>query len=286
MDLIVLYSGEFGERVIGNLVNHSTFCRACGEACTHCKEGVYGFADCIPGIFQLPPPSQLPVMIECSPRAFLPPDLPAADVAIISGLHPDLLLELPALLKDSGSGIKALMVPRERPDSIARAQLEEACANEGLEITLPKPFCELQPREDQPVIKRFVESFKIGRPELKLELDRHGRIQHVTVIRSAPCGSTWYVAKQLEHLNAADTPELFARISEAHHAYPCTASMERDRELDEAILHKAGYLIRAAIEEGLSRANSADRRRGEIFNLSFRLYILHPQHIHNLPLFP
>jgi hypothetical protein len=261
MDLIVLYSGEFGERVIGNLVNHSTFCRACCEACTHCKEGIYGFAACIPGIFQVPPPSQLPEMIERSPRAFLPPELPAADVAIISELHPDLLLELPALLKDARSGVKALIVPRERPDSIARAQLEEACAEEGLEIALPKPFCELQPREDQPVIKRFVDTFKIGRPELKLELDRRGRIQHVSVIRSAPCGSTWYVAKQLEHVDAADTSELFARISEAHHAYPCTASMERDRELEETILHKAGYLIRAAVEEGLSRSNAAYRRR-------------------------
>ena len=263
MDLIVLYSGEFGERVIGNLVNHSTFCRACSEACTHCKEGVYSFAASIPAFFQLPPPTQLPVMIERSPRAFLPPDVPAADVAISSDLHPDLLLELPSLLKDTRSGVKALIVPRERPDSIARAQLEEACAAEGLEIALPKPFCEFLPREDQPVLKRFVDTFKIGRPELRLELDRRGRIQHVSVIRSAPCGSTWYVAKQLEHLNAADTPELFARISEAHHAYPCTASMERDRELEETILHKAGYLIRAAVEAGLSRATAADRRRGE-----------------------
>jgi hypothetical protein len=266
MDLIVMYSGEFGERVIGNLVNHSTFCRACGEACVHCKEGLYGFAADIPGIFQLPPPAQLPVVIECSPRAFLPPNLPVADVAIISELHPDLLLELPALLKDSGSGIQALIVPLERPDPLARAQLEELCLKEGLEIALPKPFCELQPQEDQPVLKRFVETFKIGRPELTIELDRRERIQHVRVIRSAPCGSTWYVAKQLERLNALDTPALFARISEAHHAYPCTASMARDRELEETILHKAGYLIRAAVEAGLHRSSTTGQRRGESFN--------------------
>jgi len=44
MDLIVIYSGEFGERVIGNLINYSTFCISCADACTHCKEAKYGFA--------------------------------------------------------------------------------------------------------------------------------------------------------------------------------------------------------------------------------------------------
>jgi len=37
MDLIVLYSGDFGERVIGNLINYSAFCTSCAEACTYCK---------------------------------------------------------------------------------------------------------------------------------------------------------------------------------------------------------------------------------------------------------
>ena len=35
-------------------------------------------------------------------------------------------------------------------------------------------------------------------------------------------------------------------VSSAHHAYQCTASMDRD-----TILHQAGYIIREAVEEGL-----------------------------------
>jgi len=82
-------------------------------------------------------------------------------------------------------------------------------------------------------------------------MDRRGRIVHVEVLRSAPCGSTWFVAKQLEGVEVENKLELYDRISESHHSYPCTASMEKDREIGDTILHKAGYLIRAAVEKAL-----------------------------------
>jgi len=254
MDLIVIYSGDFGEKVIGNLVNYSTFCTSCAEACTHCKEGKYSFADCITGIFKLPAPSLLPVLIEDSMRAYLPKEIPNADIAIVSEIHMDLLLELPLILKDSGSGIKAIIVPQEGPARIAIPQIEEVGASEGIEIAFPKPLCELQPRDDQPLIKKFVDEFKIGRPKVRVEVDKKGNIRHVDVLRSAPCGSTWFVVKQLARVEMGNTRELYKRIGESHHAYPCTASMEKDREIGDTILHKAGYIIRAAVEEGLSKA--------------------------------
>jgi len=73
------------------------------------------------------------------------------------------------------------------------------------------------------------------------------------VIISAPCGSTWYVAKRLLGLEP-DQPDMRERISEAHHAYPCTGSMERDAELGDTVLHKGGYIIRDAVEESLRKA--------------------------------
>lgn len=249
MNLIVIYSGDFGERVIGNLINYSTFCISCADACTHCKEDKYGFADRIKGFFKLPAPSLLPVFIEDSVSEYLPKEIPDADIAIVSEIHNDLLLELPLILKDSG--IKAMIVPQESAARIARPQIEELCEREGIEIVLPKPFCDLQPQDDKPVIKRFVAEFRIGRPEVRVEADRRGRIAHVDVLRSAPCGSTWFVAKQLARVEVKNTRELYDRISESHHAYPCTASMEKNRELGDTILHKAGYIIRAAVEEAL-----------------------------------
>jgi hypothetical protein len=258
MDLIVIYSGDFGEKVIGNLINYSTFFTSCAEACTHCKEGKYSFADRITGIFKLPDPSLLPVLIEDSMRAYLPNELPEADIAIVSEIHTDLLLELPRILKDSGSGINAIIVPQERPARIARLQIEEACARERIEIAFPKPFCELQPRNDQPLIKKFVDEFKIGRPEIRIEVDKRGNIRRVDVLRSVPCGSTWFVAKQLTRVEVNNTRELYERISTAHHSYPCTASMEKDPEIGDTTLHKAGYIIRTAVEEGIKQSESID----------------------------
>jgi len=249
MDLIVLYSGEFGERVIGNLINYSTFCISCADACTHCKEAKYGFADHIKGFFKLPEPSLLPAFIEDSAGEYLPNEFPDADIAIVSEIHNDLLLELPLILK--GAGIKGMIVPQESAAMIARPQVEELCDREGIEVAFPKPFCDLQPQDDKPLIRRFAEKFGIGRPEVRVEVDRRGRIAHVEVLRSAPCGSTWFVAKQLEGVEVEDKRELYDRISESHHSYPCTASMERDREIGDTILHRAGYLIREAVEEAL-----------------------------------
>ena len=251
MDLIVIYSGEFGERVIGNLINYSTFCISCADACTHCKEAKYGFADNIKGFFKLPEPSLLPAFIEDSAGEYLPNEFPDADIAIVSEIHNDLLLELPLILK--GAGIKGMIVPQESAAMIARPQVEELCDREGIEVAFPKPFCDLhlQPQDDKPLIRRFAEEFGIGRPEVRVDVDKRGRIAHVEVLRSAPCGSTWFVAKQLEGVEVEDKRELYDRISESHHSYPCTASMERDREIGDTILHRAGYLIREAVEEAL-----------------------------------
>lgn len=113
------------------------------------------------------------------------------------------------------------------------------------------PFCDLQLQDDKPLIKGFVAEFGIGRPEVWVEEDRRGRIAHVDVLRSAPSGSTWFVAKQLERVEVENRQELYDRISESHHSYPCTASMEKDRELGDTILHRAGYIIREAVEEAL-----------------------------------
>jgi len=251
MDLIVIYSGEFGERVIGNLINYSTFCISCADACTHCKEAKYGFADRIKGFFKLPEPSLLPAFIEDSAGEYLPNEFPDADIAIVSEIHNDLLLELPLILK--GAGIKGMIVPQESAAMIARPQVEELCDREGIEVAFPKPFCDLhlQPQDDKPLIRRFAEEFGIGRPEVRVDVDKRGRITHVEVLRSAPCGSTWFVAKQLEGVEVEDKRELYNRISESHHSYSCTASMERDREIGDTILHRAGYLIREAVEEAL-----------------------------------
>ncbi|MEA1906006.1 MAG: DUF166 family protein, partial [Euryarchaeota archaeon] len=77
-------------------------------------------------------------------------------------------------------------------------------------------------------------------------------ISAVTVKQSAPCGSTWFVAKKLVGAPVSSQEIIREIIAEAHHSYPCTADMTVDRELGDTILHVAGYLIRNATIDALS----------------------------------
>jgi len=53
-----------------------------------------------------------------------------------------------------------------------------------------------------------------------------------------------------------DLPDV---ISKAHHAYPCTASMTRDSELGDTILHRAGYIIFEAVYKGVKDRHASMR---------------------------
>ena len=141
---------------------------------------------------------------------------------------------------------------REVPPGL-RKQLKEECEELGIEYASPKPFCSLEPSEETPLVSRFIQDFKIGKPSLKITFDKRGssRVIHgVTVEQSAPCGSTWYVARRLIGKEVLKE-EIRDTVAKAHHSYPCTASMAVDLEIGEPILHKAGYLIRAAVEDQL-----------------------------------
>ena len=106
LSLVFVYSKDFMERVIRNLINDPCFCQSCGLYCESCKYDVYSFVRNIRAAIQLPDPSELPAFID-NPEEYMPPKLPEADICLASGLHKDLLLELPQLVK--AAGIKALI---------------------------------------------------------------------------------------------------------------------------------------------------------------------------------
>ena len=253
LTLIFLYSGEFAERVIRNLINDPSYCQPCGLYCDHCKYGVYSYVQNIRAAIRLPEPHQLPPFIE-DPERHLPKRVPRAHLCIASGLHKDLLLGLPNLLQRSR--ISGLIVPiedfREVPSGLRR-QVAELCQDLGLEAAFPKPFCSLEPSMDKPVISRFVTEMGVGRPVLRIETIRgcgKKSIGSVVVERSAPCGSTWYVAKKLIGVEVR-REILYDVIAKAHHSYPCTATMMVDPEINEPILHVGGYIIREEVERAL-----------------------------------
>jgi hypothetical protein len=186
----------------------------------------------------------------------MPKKLPKADLCLASGLHKDLLLELPHQIKNAE--IKALIAPiedwQEVPMGI-RKQLEEKCSELGLECAFPKPFCTLEPEKNKPIIRRFIEETKVGRPLIEISTMKIGKdevIECAAVRRSAPCGSTWYVARKLAGVST-EKEVLYDAIAKAHHSYPCTATMATDPETKEPILHIAGFTIRQEIVKALER---------------------------------
>ncbi|MGA2385085.1 MAG: DUF166 family protein [Candidatus Bathyarchaeia archaeon] len=266
--LVFVYSKDFMERVIRNLINDPCFCQSCGLYCESCKYNVYSFVRNVRAAIQLPSPSELPAFID-NPEDFMPKKLPKADVCLASGLQKDLLLELPNQLKKAG--IKALIAPIEDWTEVpvgVRKQVETRCNELGLECAFPKPFCTLEPEADKPTIARFIEETKVGRPLLEITLsmvDKKEVIECVVVRRSAPCGSTWYIARKLAGV-PTKKEELYDAISKAHHSYPCTATMETDPETKEPILHIGGFTIREEVEKAIEKERARIKKENEKLN--------------------
>jgi hypothetical protein len=259
LTLVFIYSGEFAERVIRNLINDPSFCKSCGLLCDSCKYSVYTHVRNIRAAIELRKPSELPAFID-DPEKYMPKNIPKADLYVASGLHKDLLLELPRCIEEVG--VKGLIVPIEDfvevPPGLAK-QLDEKCQELGLESALPKPFCSLKPSKDKPIISRFVTELEVGRPLLEISTvkkGRYGTIESASVKRSAPCGSTWYIAKKLVGLETK-REILYDGLAKAHHSYPCTATMEVDPEVKEPILHVAGYIIREEVKNALNHVKAS-----------------------------
>jgi len=262
LKIVIFYNGEFGERLVGNLVNYSGFCISCGDACTQCRGGKFCSADDIVSIIEMPDPESLGDFID-DVDPYLPKNIPQAEIAVVVNVHPDILFGMLPKLKEAG--IKGIIGGSEKPKELPlgqRKQLEELAASLGMEASFAKPFCALRPDPSKPIIAKFLSEAGIGEPliDVAVQKSREGKdtIVAADVRRSAPCGSTWFVAKRLLGLET-DQPDLRERISAAHHAYPCTGSMERDTELGDTVLHKGGYIIRESVEDAIKKAHRLEK---------------------------
>ena len=252
--ILVLYSGELGIKVIQNLINPSNFCVSCGELCNHCRQVRKPYADLIVGIHEFP--EDLPTFIE-DPEQYLPASFPACELILAIGIHPDLLAALPEIVKKTGA--KAVIAPSEDSKKTPAGILEQVrkdLEGMGVEFEAPKPFCALE-KTGKPIIDAFVD-MGFGKPVVRVELSPDEKMFiGVGVLRDAPCGSTWFVAKKLSWTDVSEYKE---NVSGAHHSYPCIASMDKDPQLGDTILHKAGYIIRETVEEGIEQAKMEKRR--------------------------
>ncbi|MHA1907207.1 MAG: DUF166 domain-containing protein [Candidatus Thorarchaeota archaeon] len=268
MRIAAIYGDEFAERVMGNLINFSKFCQGCEPVCSECRQGYGSYVGDIVGIHKVEPPS--PSMIEEPEEYFKDMVLSQCDLLLVVAIHHDLLASIDYIVEKTGA--KAVLAPIEDPTWIPpglREQVKETLDNIGIESAFPKPFCTLEPGEGK-IIDEFIETYKVGRPIHYVDL-KDGAITEIGPIRSAPCGCTWYVSQKIRGKFIEDTEALFDEISKAHHSYPCTASMAKDRELGDAILHLAGFTARYAVCEAVGIEDCRSRVEKESGHRDSRL---------------
>jgi len=134
-------------------------------------------------------------------------ELKSADLVISYILHPDLVLEMVEQIHED---VGWIIVAAWRGEGL-KNQLE-AFGN----VSCPETMCELEENGD-PVYDEFVS--KYGKPVLEIELEGN-KVKDVCVIRSAPCGSTHYVSKEMV---GEDVDNLPTRAGLKVQLFPCRA---------------------------------------------------------------
>jgi len=224
--IYIVSSGDYGSRIINNIASR-------------------GFASSIVGLHEFN--VDLPEFID-DIEEYIPDDLPECDLILSLGLVGDINMILPEIARKTGakSVIAEIHDPLQIPPGL-QSEIEEA--SNDINIIFAKPFCSLKPMGDK-VIDEFAKYF--GKPEIEVEGDKF--IKNINVIKGAPCGSTWYVAHELEGFPVED-----AELESGNkiHNYPCIASMATDSMVGDTILHLAGYKIKEAVKKGVGFATKS-----------------------------
>lgn len=262
---------DLAKKFVGHLINNESFCKACEEfeenvECDNCREELKSYSNSIYMFEKVG--ENIPSFVE-EPEKYLPETIPPIDYLLVVGIHPDLLAGLPNYVKEKE--IKGVIIPIESPKWVPpglQMQVLGEFEKVGIQAAFPKPFCSLSKEEDDynkkgvnktkqdSNINEFIDYFQIGKPIVSFKLSIDGEaIEDTCVIRSAPCGSTYYVVQQLKgkyYKNGKlSKTSLNEKISKAHHSYPCNASMDQDSTLRDSILHVGGYLVRNAVRRAL-----------------------------------
>jgi hypothetical protein len=248
------FDDAYAARFVKHMVDDPSLCIGCGEDCDHCRYSYrIDFLKNVVGVLKIP--FELPLFAD-ETDDYLPPEFPEHEITIVLNIHEDLLPDVARRAKASGS--KAMIVPAEAPGWVSRGcknSIARLCEEIGLEVAFPKPFCSLEARPKHPAINEFISRFRIGKPRLKIFV-HEGKIVNTQVDCCAPCGCTYYVAKNL--IGKPVTPTINEDLTAKYwHSYPCVASMQMDPELGDTILHRGGYIhysaVSAAIEEAKKR---------------------------------
>jgi len=234
MRLLVILSGEYGQRHLENIQEH-------------------GPQSWIFHTWKSPP--VLPPVIDY-PEDYLPETFPQVDLILSFAEHKGVAELLPEIAKMTQAKAVLAAVDNESwlPKGLAR-QLRRWLGDIGVTCITPKPLCSLTEedygvslRERIPYEDAYISEFArhFGQPSLKLTIDPESRaITAVEVERDAVCGCARYVAENLVGLSAGEAEEKAGLL---HHHYPCMASMVRDVDFNnDTLMHASGNVMKANI---------------------------------------
>lgn len=220
MKLYIISSGKYGSRIVNSLAE-------------------MGLASSMVGLEELP--EDLPEFIDDF-EGYIPKNIPRADLILAVGLFGDINMIVPLIAEKSGA--KSVIIPLHDPAQVPPGLQSEIIESApDVKIVFPKPFCTLEPVGDQ-FIDEFCQEF--GKPEMEIESD--GLVKKVKVTRTAPCGSTNYIA---EHIEGIPADEVELEAGNKLHNYPCNASMATDPVVGDTILHLAGYQVKETVRRAL-----------------------------------
>jgi len=160
-----------------------------------------------------------------------------ADILITYTLHPDLTLDLVEMFHDK---VEWVIVAAWRGEGF-KNQVERFG-----NVTCPENMCDLEENGNH-AFDEFVSKF--GRPIVEIELENN-KVKNIKVLRSSPCGSTFFVAEEMMGQKIDDLP-IKAGLRLQH--YPCRAPKMRLFADDECKKEMAANFHKEAFEEALEQ---------------------------------
>jgi len=235
MRILAIISGQYGQRHVDNI-------------------RVHGPQEWEINTWQAP--AVLPPIVDY-PEDHLPESLPQADLILSFAEIKGVAELLPEIAKMTGAKAVIAGVDNETwlPRGLAKQlrgwleRIDVACAT-------PKPLCSLtethfgvtrrqKEEHNSPLIAEFAKYF--GKPELDLTIDPKGRhVSAATVKRDAVCGCARYTAEGLVGLSVDEIEEKTGLL---HHHYPCMASMGKDIDFGDTLMHVSGNLMKETVSE-------------------------------------
>jgi len=235
MRILSIISGEYGSRHVENIKK-------------------FGPASWSMEVWRAP--LVLPQMIDY-PEDFIPGGLLPTDLILSFAEHRGVAELLPDIAKVTGAKAVIASVDNESwlPRGLAR-QLRGWLGDMGVACATPKPLCSLTENDygvtrrqrneyDNSFIREFATHF--GQPNLTITVDsQSGTVVSAEVRRDAVCGCARYVAQRLVGVSVEEASEKAGLL---HHHYPCLASMGKDSDFGDTLMHVSGNVLKDEVEK-------------------------------------